>query len=224
MKIDIRADADEAALQGARLLAEHIMMAVAGRGHASVAVSGGHTPWAMLRSLAERKLPWRKLRVFQVDERECPEDSDDRNYKHLKSLFPRDCEIHPMPVEDTEHGTEHYAQELQRSVGAPPVFDIVHLGLGPDGHTASLVPGDPALEITDHDVAWTEPYQGHRRMTLTYPAIDRARFAFWLVTGKEKQKALAGLMAGDKALPATRVRTAKRLVISDKDAAAKLDT
>lgn len=223
MKIDVRADAEEAALQGAKLLAEHIMMAVAGRGHASVALSGGHTPWAMLRALADRNLPWRKLRVFQVDERECPQDSDDRNYKHLKSLLPKECEIYPMPVEDPRHGADHYARELTRSVGTPPVLDIVHLGLGPDGHTASLVPGDPVLEVADRDVAWTAPYQGHPRMTLTYPAIDRARFAFWLVTGKEKRKALAGLMSGDKALPAARVGTAKRLVIADRDAAAGLE-
>lgn len=224
MKIEVCSDAEEAALRGAKLLAEHVMMAVAGRGHASIAVSGGHTPWAMLRELAKRNLPWAKLRLFQVDERQCPEGDDERNYKHLRDILPKECDIHPMPVDDAKHGAEHYARALARYVGSPPVFDVVHLGLGPDGHTASLVPDDPALDVTNQDVAWTGPYQGHPRMTLTYPLINRARFVFWLVTGEEKQAALAGLMAGDKALPAARVNTAKRLVIADKDAAAKLDT
>lgn len=222
MKIEVCSDAEEAALQAAKLMAEHIMMAVAGRGHACIAVSGGHTPWTMLRALAKRSLPWKKLRVFQVDERQCPETSDDRNYKHLQSILPSDCEIHPMPVDDQKHGPEHYAEALAKAAGSPAVLDLVHLGLGADGHTASLVPDDPVLDITARDVAWTGVYQGHPRMTLTYPAIDRARFAFWLVTGVQKQAALAALMAGDKTLPAAGVRTAKRLVIADRDAAAKI--
>lgn len=224
MKIEIAANAEVAAQSAARLLAEHVMMAIAGRGHACIAVSGGHTPWAMLENLAQRDLPWSRLHVFQVDERECPINSKDRNFMHIEAILPKECKLHPMPVEDTDKGAEHYARELARILGKGSQLDVVHLGLGADGHTASLVPGDPVLEVTDRGVAWTGPYQGHRRMTLTYPVINRARFVFWLVTGKEKQTALAGLMSGDESLPATRVHAAGSFVIADKDAAAKLDT
>lgn len=221
MEIEIHPDPEDAAAQGAKIIAEHAAAAIVARGHACIAVSGGHTPWAMLAKLAKRNLPWEKLTVFQVDERECPIDSNDRNYKHLRENLPKKCHIEAMSVESPA-GDVAYARRLKALAGDPPVLDAVHLGLGPDGHTASLVPGDPVLEIADCDVAWTGPYQGHRRMTLTYPAINRARFTFWLVTGKEKQAALAGLMAGDPDLPASRVATARRMVVADEDAAAGL--
>jgi len=219
MKIEVTADAGEAARSGARLMAEHIMLAVAGRGHACIAVSGGHTPWSMLEELARRELPWARLHVFQVDERECSLNSKDRNYKHIKAILPKECEIHPMPVEDPVHGAEHYARDLTRTLGKGVRLDVVHLGLGADGHTASLVPDDPVLQVSNRDVAWTEPYQGHRRMTLTYPILNRARFVFWLVTGAEKSEALARLAAGDPAIPATGVRVKPCEVIADKKAA-----
>ncbi len=219
MKIEVAANAEDASQSAARLLAEHVMMAVAGRGHACIALSGGSTPWDMLANLAKRDLPWSRLHVFQVDERECPIKSKDRNYKHIMDILPKECQIHPMPVEDVEKGAAHYALELSRILGKERRLDVVHLGLGADGHTASLVPGDPALEVTDRDVTWTEPYQGHRRMTLTYPLINRARFAFWLVTGAEKSEALAQLAAGDPAIPATGVRVKPCQVIADKKAA-----
>lgn len=219
MKIEVHPSKEDAAAQGAKLIAEHVAAAIVGRGHAYIAVSGGHTPWAMLALLAKRNLPWEKLTVFQVDERECPIDSDDRNYKHLRENLPSKCHIEAMPVETPDGGDSAYARRLQALAGNPPVLDVVHLGLGPDGHTASLVPGDPVLEVTDRDVAWTEPYQGHRRMTLTYPVLDRARFVFWLVDGAAKRDALARLKAGDPEIPAGRVHATRQMVIADAEAA-----
>jgi len=223
MQIEVHDSKEDAAAQGAKLIAEHVAAAIVSRGHACIAVSGGHTPWAMLALLGKRNLPWEKLTVFQVDERDCPIDSDDRNYKHLREHLPKSCHIEAMPVENPDGGDAAYARRLQVLAADPPVLDVVHLGLGPDGHTASLVPGDPTLEITDRDVAWTEPYQGHRRMTLTYPAINRARFVFWLVDGEAKRDALARLAAGDPDIPAGRVHAARQMVITDRNAAAGLD-
>jgi len=219
MEIEVHPSKEDAAAQGAKLIAEHVAAAIVQRGHACIAVSGGHTPWAMLALLGKRNLPWEKLTVFQVDERECSLDSDDRNYKHLRENLPKKCHIEAMPVESPDSGDAAYARRLQVLAGVPPVLDIVHLGLGPDGHTASLVPGDPVLDLTDRDVAWTEPYQGHRRMTLTYPVLDRARFVFWLVDGAAKRDALARLKAGDPDIPAGRVHAARQRVIADAEAA-----
>ncbi|MGH8127166.1 MAG: 6-phosphogluconolactonase [Gammaproteobacteria bacterium] len=222
MEIEVCESKEDAAAQGAKLIAEHVAAAIVQRGHACIAVSGGHTPWAMLTLLAKRNLRWDKLTVFQVDERECPLESDDRNYKHLKEVLPVKCHIEAMPVEDFEGGSTAYAGRLQAQAGQPAVLDVVHLGLGPDGHTASLVPNDPVLDITDRDVAWTEPYQGHRRMTLTYPIINHARLVFWLVDGDAKREALARLMAGDTEIPAGRIHARRQFVIADTTAAANL--
>lgn len=224
MDIEIFDSKEEAAAQGAKLIAEHVTVAIVQRGHACIAVSGGHTPWAMLALLTKRNLPWDKLTVFQVDERNCPQDSDDRNYKHLRENLPVKCHIEAMSVETADGGDTAYAKRLQALAGNPPVLDVVHLGLGPDGHTASLVPNDPVLDVTDRDVAWTEPYQGHRRMTLTYPVINRAHLVFWLVDGVAKRDALAKLMAGDQGIPAGRIHAARQLVIADTEAAHNLKT
>ncbi len=220
MDIEICDNKEEAAAQGAKIIAEHVTAAIVRRGRACIAVSGGHTPWAMLALLAKRNLPWADLMVFQVDERRCPQDSNDRNYNHLKGILPAKCHIEAMPVEDLEGGSMAYAKRLQTLAGTPAVLDIVHLGLGADGHTASLVPNDPVLKVTDRDVAWTAPYQGHRRMTLTYPAINRAHFVFWLVDGVGKRDALARLMSGDRGIPAGRIRALRQQVIADAAAAA----
>jgi len=203
---------------------------VAARGRFAIAVSGGHTPWQMLRALAGEEVPWREVHVFQVDERVAPAGDPDRNLTHLEEcLLGRVplpiANLHAMPVEqeDLAGACTAYARELGSVAGAPPILDVAHLGLGPDGHTASLLPGDPVLDVKDADVAATGLHAGRRRMTLTYPALDRARRVLWLVTGAEKASVLPRLLARDPAIPAGRVRADRAEVLADAAAAAKLD-
>jgi 6-phosphogluconolactonase len=229
VKIEILADADAAAEAAAATLAAEAPGAVAARGRFTFAVSGGSTPWRMLRALADCEVPWAAVHVVQVDERVAPDGDPDRNLTHLReSLLAhaplRPDRVHAMPVEaqDLDAAAARYADTLRAIAGAPPVLDVVHLGLGPDGHTASLVPGDPVLEVDDADVALAGPYQGRRRMTLTYPILDRARRVLWLVTGAEKAGMLVRLLDGDRSIPAGRVRRDQALVLADRAAAARL--
>jgi 6-phosphogluconolactonase len=229
MKIEILADEAAVARQAAAVVAAEARTAVAARGRFVVAVSGGHTPWQMLRALAGEDVPWDRLQVVQVDERVAPAGDPDRNLTHLReSLLGhvplRPEQVHAMPVEeaDLEAAAAHYACTLQEVAGSPPVLDLAHLGLGLDGHTASLVPGDPALGVTDRDVAVSGVYQGHRRMTLTYPLLNRSRRVLWLVTGGGKADMLVRLRAGDPTIPAGRVRQDQALVLADRAAAARL--
>ena len=212
MKIDVFPDEETAARAAAALIASEARAAVSERGRFVVAVSGGRTPWIMLRALANEDVPWEAVHVVQVDERVAPEGHPDRNLTHLReSLLQhariRPEQIHAMPVEspDLEAAAQQYAATLAEIAGSPPVLDLIHLGLGPDGHTASLVPGDPVLDVTDTDVAVTGPYQNRRRMTLTYPAINRARRILWLTTGGEKKDMLARLVDSDSSIPAGRI-------------------
>jgi 6-phosphogluconolactonase len=225
MKIEVLVDAESAARRAAELVASEARAAVEARGRFAFAVSGGHTPWQMLRALADEDVPWQAVHLFQVDERVAPAGHPDRNLTHMgESLLGRVAlppgHLHAMPVEepDLEAAAARYARELAGAVGAPPVLDLVHLGLGPDGHTASLVPGDPVLAVGGADVAPTGVYQGRRRMTLTYPVLDRARRILWLVTGAEKAGMLVRLRAGDPSIPAGRVRPDRALVLADRAA------
>ena len=173
--------------------------------------------------------PWQQVHIAQVDERVAPAADPDRNLAHLRASLldhaplPPD-HIHAMPVEaaDLDRAAAQYALTLRDVAGSPPVFDLVHLGLGPDGHTASLVPGDPVLDITDADVAVTGAYHGRRRMTLTFPIINRSRLVLWLVTGSEKAATLVRLRDGDRSIPASRVRQDRSLVLADRAAAGLL--
>jgi 6-phosphogluconolactonase len=226
MKIEVMPDADAVAQRAAEFIAGAARDAVAARGQFTFAVSGGRTPWQMLRALGALAMPWDKMHLFQVDERVAPHGDPDRNMTHIaESLLAHvplaPGQVHAMPVEapDLAPAASHYAQELAAVAGTPPVFDLVHLGLGPDGHTASLVPGDPALGVTDAAVALTEPYQNHRRMTLTYPVLDRARCVLWVVTGAEKVPMLARLVRGDRAIPAGRVAQERAVILADAAAA-----
>jgi 6-phosphogluconolactonase len=229
MKIEIFPDADSVARKGAEIVAVEARAAVKARGRFIVAVSGGRTPWQMLGVLADEDLPWGSMHIIQVDERVAPAGHSDRNLTHLyaslleKAPLRRE-QIHPMPVEtpDLEIAAEDYAQTLRKIAGSPPLLDLAHLGLGPDGHTASLVPGDRVLSVTDSDVALTGFYQGRRRMTLTYPMINRSRRILWLVTGTDKVAALARLREGDLTIPAGRIRRTEALVLADKPAAGPL--
>lgn len=229
MKIEVFADADTAARAAAASIAAAARAAAAARGRFVLAVSGGHTPWLMLRALADEKLPWEAVHVVQVDERVAPAGHPDRNLTHLRASLlehapVRSDHVYPMPVEspDIARAAGEYAATLRTVAGSPPVLDLVHLGLGPDGHTASLVPGDPVLEITDADVAPTGVYQGRRRMTLTYPMLDRARSVLWLVTGGDKAGVLVRLRDGDRSIPSGRVRQDQALLLADRAAAEQL--
>jgi 6-phosphogluconolactonase len=229
LNIEVLADAESVAKEGAGVIAQEAWLAVAERGRFIMAVSGGHTPWAMLRALAAEHMPWDRIHVFQVDDRVAPAGDPDRNLTHLReSLFENaqlpTRQFHAMPVEafDLENAAARYELALHRVAGSPPVLDLVHLGLGPDGHTASLVPGDPVLDIVDRDVALTGIYQGRRRMTLTYPIINRSRLVLWLVTGAEKVEMLNRLRGGDPSIPAGRVRGENSLLLADAAAARQL--
>jgi 6-phosphogluconolactonase len=230
MKIEIFADADSVAREAAKIIAADARAAVAERGHFIMAVSGGHTPWVMLRDLAGVEFPWRSVYLAQVDERVAPAGDPDRNLTHLHESLLEQAPLPPeqvyaMPVEspDLEAAAKQYATALAKIAGSPPVLDLVHLGLGPDGHTASLVPGDTVLQVNDTDVAVTGVYQERRRMTLTYPMINRARRVLWLVTGSEKAGMLVRLRDGDASIPAGRVNQERALVLADRAAAGQLD-
>jgi 6-phosphogluconolactonase len=229
VNIKVYPNEDAVAGEATAFIADEARAAVTSRGRFTMAVSGGRTPWLMLRALAAGELPWRQVHVFQVDERLAPAGDPDRNFAHLRAslldhapLSPD--HVHAMPVEAGElnRAAEQYARTLREVAGLPPVLDLIHLGLGPDGHTASLVPGDPVLDVTDADVAVTDPYQGRRRMTLTFPIINRSRLVLWLVTGGEKAEALVRLRDGDRSIPASRVRQNGALVLADRAAAARL--
>jgi len=225
MELEVLADADAVAARGAAVIAADARAAVAARGRFTLAVSGGRTPCVMLRLLAREDVPWAGVHLLQVDERVAPAGDVDRNLTHLgESLLDRvplrPEQIHAMPVEfpDLRIATVRYAATLAAVAGSPPVLDLVHLGLGPDGHTASLVPDDPVLDIAGADVAVTGVYQGRLRMTLTYPALDRARRILWLVTGGEKAAMLARLRKRDPGIPAGRVRQDAAVVLADRAA------
>ena len=218
-KLEVVADERAAAKRAAELIAEAGAAAAAERGPFGMAMSGGRSPWAMLAVLGElEEMPWGATELFQVDERIASPGSEDRNLTHMVLGLSMDHQatLRPMPV--TQRNLEGAAHDYENTL--PDPLDCVHLGLGPDGHTASLVPGDPVLEVTDRRVALTETaYQGHRRMTLTYPALDSARQIVWLITGPDKVDALAKLMAGDTSIPAGRVENAHMTVVADAAAA-----
>jgi 6-phosphogluconolactonase len=225
MNYEVLTDPQSVAQRAAAMIAETARSAVAARGRFVMAVSGGHTPWLMLRELANTCVPWRSVHVVQVDERVAPEGHADRNLTHIReSLLPHapvsPHQIYAMPVEsaDLQSAATDYAEVLGSIAGSPAVLDLVHLGLGPDGHAASLVPGDCVLEVASADVAVTGPYQGRRRMTLTYPILNRARRSLWVVTGSERVCMVDPLLTGDRGIPAGPVRTERAVLLADCDA------
>jgi 6-phosphogluconolactonase len=229
MEIRVLPDAAAVAAEAARWIASECRAAVAARGRFVIAVSGGRTPWEMLRALAREPLPWNILYVAQVDERVAAAGDPDRNLTHLRASLlehaPLPLEhVVAMPVEasDLEAAAADYELRLQMLAGAPPVLDLVQLGMGADGHTASLVPGDPVLGLTAVDVATTGVYQGRRRMTLTYPIINRARRILWVIPGAEKAAMLRRLRNGDETIPAGRVARDQAVILADRAAAAEV--
>lgn len=221
MAIDLEVLDDDraAARRAAELIAEAGAAAVAERGIFGFAMSGGRSPWAMLALLDEsERMPWDETELFQVDERIAAPGDQDRNLTHiiLALSMGHQPALRPMPV--THRDLDAAAHEYETSL--PERLDLIHLGLGPDGHTASLVPEDPVLEVRDRGVAVTgTTYQGHRRMTITYPTIEAGRRVLWLVTGEEKREPLAKLLVGDESIPAGRVRNDLMVVVADRAAA-----
>ncbi len=218
-RLEVLDDPEAVHRRGAELIAEAAKEAISDRGHCALAVSGGHDPWPMFSQLDEFELDWREIEIFQVDERVAPAGSDERNLTHLVESLSIGAQgsIRPMPVtdDDLDAAADRYAESL------PDALDLAHLGIGPDGHTASLVPGDPVLEVTDKRVAVTAgEYEGVRRMTLTYPEIERVRRLLWVVTGEEKVDALRKLIDQGPSTPSGRVRPGgDSLILADRAAA-----
>jgi 6-phosphogluconolactonase len=222
MKEQTYPDPESVAARAAEFIAETGRRAVAERGRFLLALSGGSTPARMLRRLADERLDWPAVHVFQVDERVAPDGHKDRNITQLREILIANLPSRPagfwtMPVseEDAEIAAENYGKLLRSVAGDPPVLDLVHLGLGDDGHTASLVPGDDVLGVSDRDVATTADYNGRQRITLTYPLINRARSILWIITGASKGPALARLRRGDRTIPASGISRGTSLVLSD---------
>ena len=229
MRMEVLDTAESVAQRAAVVIAEEARKAVATRGRYVFAVSGGHTPWVMLRALATADVPWPAIHIVQVDERVAPAGHADRNLTHLRESLLDHAplpagQLHAMPVEsaDLESAARQYAATLRDVAGSPPVLDLVHLGLGPDGHTASLVPGDPVLNVNTADVAMTGSYQSRRRMTLTYPMINRSRMVLWVVTGSEKVQMLNRLLNADESIPAGRIRDEQALLLADEAGAGQM--
>jgi 6-phosphogluconolactonase len=205
--------------RGADLIGETVRSSIDEKARCALGVSGGHDPWPMFSQLEDDGLDWTRIEIYQVDERVAPAGSEERNLTHLIESLSIGAQgsIRPMPVTDNdlEAAADRYAKLL------PEALDLAHMGLGPDGHTASLVPGDPVLEVTDRRVVVTAgPYEGVRRMTLTFPVLSRVRFLLWVVTGEEKRDALKMLLARDPSIPAGRVEPGgDSLILADRAAA-----
>jgi 6-phosphogluconolactonase len=200
----------------AEFIAAQAREAVGASGRFTMAVSGGKTPWAMFDHLATLEVPWDAVEVFQVDERVAPAGDPDRNASHLQQRLghlPVTLRLMPVEDDDLEAAAARYAASL------PDRIDLIHLGIGPDGHTASLVPGDTVLQVSDRTVAITGgTYQGRPRMTLTYPGLERTAQLLWLIAGADKREALDGMLAGDPAYPASAVRAPRSLIVTDRAA------
>ena len=219
--------ADRAAAAAAAQIASLARAALGKQSCFTLAMSGGRSPWRMLSIFAGYDLDWSRIHFFQVDERIAPDGDPDRNHTQLIGCLSElrtlpAGNIHPLPVTATNHAqaTLELAAELGELSGSPPVIDLVHLGIGSDGHTASLIPEDPVLDVVDQDLALTAEYQGRRRLTMTYPLINRARHILWLITGAEKTGMLTRLLRADPGIPAGRVSQQQARVFADRAAAA----
>jgi 6-phosphogluconolactonase len=214
-RLEVLANTGAVLRRGAELIAEAARSAVAERDRFAMGASGGRDPWPMYSQVEDHDLPWDRTEIFQVDERVAPAGSEERNLTHLIAALSIGVQgsLRPMPVtdENLEAAADDYAASL------PEALDLAHLGLGPDGHTASLVPGDAVLDVTDRRVAVTaREYEGVRRMTLTYPELAGARRLLWIITGPEKQEPLAKLLARDPSIPAGRVEPGgESLILAD---------
>lgn len=218
----IRPDADGAAHWAAQRIGGAVREALTGRGRASLALSGGRSPWVMMAHLFALDLPWHAVDILQVDERVAPDGDAQRNMTRIAALLDGTpaaaARMHPMEVTRGPAAAVRGYTEVLASLGGP--IDVVQLGLGEDGHTASLAPGDPVLDVHDAPVAATaHPFNGTTRVTLTYPALDAAHEVVWLVTGSAKRGMASRLAAADPSIPAGRVRALSQVLVLDRDAA-----
>lgn len=227
MDILVYPEADNVARSAAKFIAEQAAAAIEARGHFLLAVSGGSTPWRMLTNLSTLAVEWEKVHLMQVDERVAPLADAARNWRHIKECLSPcwsrlERNAHPMPVEAgaPDQAARLYADEIAQITGSEPIIDLVHLGLGDDGHTASLVPGDRALAEMQSDVTVAGPYQGHLRLTLTFAALNRARQRLWVVTGEKKHTALNQFLHSEPEIPASWVKDEDTLVMVDNAAMA----
>lgn len=234
---------DDWALRSAELLAQAIEAALGQRGRCLLVLSGGSTPRPVFDELALMDLRWERVMLLQADERLAPDGSPDRNLTQQQEAF-EGCGATwlPLPVDrllkaaaassDGESLLDRrppagvvaeilgdFNARLVEFADEPPVVDIAQLGIGTDGHTASLLPGDPALDELRRYVALTGLYQGHRRLTMTRPVFDRARLVVWLARGHEKAEPLGRLLTGDLSIPAGIIRPRQSVIVADSDAA-----
>lgn len=225
MHVEVLPDAAAAARRAASLIAEQAHAAVRDRGRFLLALSGGRTPLAMYAALARLPLAWARVELFQTDERLVPVSNPARNWTAIarallagNGVMPE--RTHPMPCDaaDPREAAMEYAETLGVLAGSPPEFDLIHLGLGDDGHVASLFADDAALAVEHAWVTTTDVHRGHRRMTLTLPVLARARCVLWLVCGAAKASMLARLVDGDERLPAGRVPRERAWVVADESA------
>ena len=225
MKTEIFPQAEQVAARAAAYLEQEIRDALTHQKSFSLAISGGRTPWEMLKILSKVDLPWQRINLFQVDERVAPVGHPDRNLTQLfqaiaGTAMVTQLRIFPMPVtaEDLDASAKEYAEVLDE-IKEGKGLDIIHLGLGSDGHTASLVPGDGVLEIQNRLVACTQnPYQGRIRMTLTYPLLNAAKQILWIVTGSEKKEMVQRMLQQDPSIPAGSIRQENALLLVDQAA------
>ncbi len=213
---------DDVAAAGASFIFARAGEAIAERNQFTLALSGGSTPWHMLGKLVEYDLPWARVNIVQVDERAAPDGNPERNLVRIRTEFadrislpPQNLYAMPVTSENLEDAAGQYERELIELAGQPPVLDVVHLGLGGDGHTASLIPGDAVLGVSDRDVATTGLYKERRRMTLTYSIINRARHILWLISGEGKADMLGRLIRSDRDIPAGRISRKQATVVAD---------
>jgi 6-phosphogluconolactonase len=205
----------------AEFIAGQLDAAVRDRGRATLAISGGRSPWGMLDLLAAQAVEWESVHVFQADERIAQIDDEARNWKRfLAGKLARrvpPANRHPMPVEieAPDVAADAYATTLVEWTGQPPRLDVVHLGIGTDGHTASLFAGDSPLDETRRLVAASRRHEGYRRLTLTLPALAQARSIVWFALGAERRAVLTRLFDGDSAIPAGRVRRDRAVCFTD---------
>lgn len=222
MQIVVEPSPDAAAGAAAAHMAQILARSIAARGRATLALSGGATAMPLLAALLRQAIDWTHVAVFQVDERIAADGDVARNLTALQCMLVASgplpaANLHPMPVTtgEPQAAADSYAEQLRALAGSPPVFDLVHLGLGTDGHTASLFPGDAALQVTDRDVTLAGNHAGYPRMTLTLPVINAARARAWLVVGSTKAAMLANLERGATGLPCTLVARDATIIFAD---------